>query len=630
MHIFRHRQNIYRRKPKKTQISFFAIAGIIMLAAVITGFFVYNKIRTSKIEEEAKRTADLSLQAEEIEKFANDCIRKASFEGLKRLGRTGGYLEVPNLINFKGTSYWHLGQVNIQPVLNQTQERLLEYVNANVPLCVDEEKIKQLGFSVEKGELKTSIGYGTADVTIKVNYPIKLSKEDLTKEFSEFFNTFDIRYRAIFEAATEVNEKTFDADFDEKNPLKKLDYLKNLDFELAYKAPETDILTFTITDKKSITPENQNYEFSFAAKLGRSELKRLTHMQNRSSSNPTVLPFTILSVDKKAQLDISTGTTISKDGQDVSFISVQQSYPSEAVTKDVPVYKKNKDVMQKQDIKYIIDNPVYSFEPTGVLFNQFQKLTLYYELEANDSKGVGILIGKNGFWVPIQSQHDSINKRVFTGILGFTEFTAVACASQGLKETIAEHLFEPNAGCYISLIIAVVAILLAVVLIVAGPAFIAAAAGGEAVGLTAGAAGEAALAGGLGTATIAPATGFSGYLASVGSYLTLGTITSVSLTTTIGAAFVALSVTSTILGATTDVFYGASPEQCETFYPTCDQNIEVEKSGNAQEGQCAPDKSQRVAAGAPVNVCAQVESCGNFLTKMICKSCSQKCTAKFY
>ena len=70
--------------------------------------------------------------------------------------------------------------------------------------------------------------------------------------------------------------------------------------------------------------------------------------------------------------------------------------------------------------------------------------------------------------------------------------------------------------------------------------------------------------------------------------------------------------------------------QCETFYPTCDKTIEVETGGDAQEGQCIPDKGQRVAAGAPVNVCAQVESCGNFLEKMICKSCSHKCTGEFY
>ncbi|MDP3765563.1 MAG: hypothetical protein Q8R04_03555 [Nanoarchaeota archaeon] len=610
MYIFKKRSNPRKNKLKsKAQTSIFVIIGVIMFVAMIAGFFVYNKLRTSKVEEEAKKASDLSLQAEEFEKFVNDCIRKASSEGLNKLGQTGGYLEVPNLINFKGTSYWHFDQVNIQPFLNQTQERLIEYINTNTPKCVESENITKFGFLIEKKEPTTFIEFGNADVTIKIVYPIKVSKEDFSKEFSEFFNTLDIRYRAVFEAATELNERTFDADFDIKEPLKKMDYLKNLEFDVSYKALESDILTFTITDKKSITPTNQLYTFSFAAKLGKSELKRLTDLQNKSSSNPAFLPYTIFSVDKKAQLDISAGTTISKDGQDVQFISVQQSYPSEAVTKDVPVYKRNKDVVQKQDIKYIITNPVYEFEPSGILFNQFQKLTLYYAPETDDSKGMGILMGKNGFWIPIISKHDEINKMVFTRILGFTEFTAVACSAQQAKETIAEHLFEPNAGCYISLALTIIMLALAIYL---GPQL--------------GAIFKALLSGNFEFAGVILTKEIAG--------ITLATtVTQTSIAIAVGvtyASLVIISTAGTILGATTDVFYGASPEQCETFYPACDQTIEVEKGGDAEEGQCIPDKGQRVAAGAPVNICAQVEGCGGFIEKTICKSCSQKCTAKFY
>ena len=57
--------------------------------------------------------------------------------------------------------------------------------------------------------------------------------------------------------------------------------------------------------------------------------------------------------------------------------------------------------------------------------------------------------------------------------------------------------------------------------------------------------------------------------------------------------------------------------------------MSVEEGGDAEEGQCVPDQGFRAAAGAPVNICAQVESCGGFIDKTLCKSCSQKCTAKF-
>src|SRR3989344_6022933 len=602
MYIFKHRQKLQKKRIySKAQMSIFWIIGLVMLIALVACLFVYNDLRTSKIKEEAKN--DLSSQAEEIEKFVNDCMRKEAFEGLKRLGQTGGYLEIPKIISFKGTGYWYLDEVNIQPILNQTQERLLEHISANVPKCVDDERIKELGFAVQKGAIKTTIEFGNADVTVKIEYPIRLEREKFTKEFSGFFNSFDIRYRAVFEAATEVNERLFDADFDIKNPLKKLDYLKSLEFDVSYKSPETDVMVFTVTDKKSILPTNELYTFSFAARLGTSDLKKFIDLQNNSATNPVFLPYTIYSVDKKAQLDISSGTTISLEGQPVKAISVEQTYPNEVTTKDVPVYKKNADIIQKQDIIYVIDNPVYTFEPSGILFNKHEKLTLYYEDEVKASKGVGILMGKNGFWVPIPSKHEPEQKRVFASILGFTEFTAVNCASQKLKTTIAEHFFEPSPPCFIFGALSIIAVLAAATIFITG--LVTTGLGGfsfQAFSFTWQA----------GLETIAGALG----------------ITGTTLSTVLGVLSI-ITFAGSILGSTTDVFYEKSPENCQTFYPVCDQNINIEKELKDGTGNCIPDSGSRVAAGAPANVCAQVKKCDQ-LSKFFCKPCSVKCSAQFY
>lgn len=603
-YIFKKRQNIHKKKIQgKAQTSVFVILGIFIFIAAIIGFAAYNNIKSEKAEEEAKKAADLSLQAKEVEKLVSDCIRRESFEGIKRLGQTGGYLEVPNLIEFKGIGYWHLDQVNIQPFLNQTQERLLEHIDSNVPKCVDDGQIKQLGFSLEKGELKSAVEYGSGDITIKVNYPIKLKQQDFTKDFSEFFNTFDIRYRAIFEAATEINEKTFDADFDEKEPLKKLDYLKSLDFDVSYKIPETDVITFAITDKKSITPENQNYVFNFAAKLGRSELKRATDLQNKSASNPNLIPYTIFSVDKKAQLDISEHTTIVLDGKDVPFIEVQQSYPNEVVVKNIPVEKENKEIKKREDIPYVIDNPLYSFKPSGLLFNLPQKLTLYYDdSQGKDAKGVGILKGENDFWVPIPSEEDRANKKVFANILGFTDFTAIFCESQKLKNVVARQVFEPNEGCYITLAVMVVLIVVSF-----------------GVFSVFGFAGLSALAtGGFTTAGTTLAS-------------TVGIATTASQAFTIGLVFTVLSAVSTIggvVGAATEVFYTESPENCQGFVPTCTWEVNIETVTKDGEGNCVPEGGKK-QAGVPALLCAQVEKC-NFIEKFTCQKCSVECTAQFY
>ena len=615
MRIFKNRQNLYKTH-NKAQTSFFVIIGLVMFIAVIAGFFIYNKLNTSKIKTEAEKAA-LALQAEEVEKFVNDCIKKTASEGLKSLGHTGGYLEIPRLIDFRGMSYWHLDQVNIQPFLNQTQEKLIEYINSKTPACIDEGKITELGFAVERGRHSTFIEFGNSDVTIKVVYPIKLSKEDFTKEFSEFFNTFDIRYRSIFEAATETNEKTFEADFDAKNPLKKLEYLKSLDFDVEYKAPETDIIVFTITDKKSITHENEPYTFSFAAKLGRSELKRLTDLQNRSATNPTFLPYTIFSVDKKAQLDISAGTTVNLNGQDVPSISVQQSYPNEVVTKNVPVEKENKEIKRREDLHYVVDNPVYSFEPDGLLFNNPQLLTIHYDdPQGKDAKGVGILKGKKGFWVPIPSIEDRINKKVFAPIFGFSDFSAVFCASQQLKKTIARQVFEPNAGCYVTLVITIIAIVLVVTIVFAGLA---------AVGGLAGAFSSAAA-----TTGSASVVGAASAIYTAGANAVLG---SVAGALGISATTLALTISvvawgTGIAGTITEAFYTESPENCQGFVPTCTWEVTIGTFKQDGEGKCIPNGGT-FQGGMPVTLCAQVQKC-NFIQKFTCMKCSIECTAQFY
>ncbi|MBI2647010.1 hypothetical protein HYW99_00885, partial [Candidatus Woesearchaeota archaeon] len=323
-------------------------------------------------------------------------------------------------------------------------------------------------------------------------------------------------------------------------------------------------------------------------------------------TNPTFLPYTIYSVDKKAQLDISEGTTISLNGQDVKDITVQQSYPNEVVTKDVPVHKKNDEIIQRQDIRYVIDNPVYTFEPTGILFNQFQRLTLYYDDETKDDSGVGILMGKQGFWIPIVSKHEPEYKRVYSNILGFTEFTAVYCASQPIKRAIAEHFFKPSGLCYFNLgITFIFAIASAVVL--AGMLF------PPAIGFT-----------GTGIIGKTAASVYTGLK-------TLGITISTAYTATIGIAYLAISgitLATTIAGGM-GAFYEQSPDNCQTLYPICEQNINLQKEEDSGTGNCIPSNSQHVSGGQPVNVCAFVKKC-NSIKKFLCMPCSVKCTASFY
>ncbi len=603
MSIFKKRRIIIRRQTQG-QITFFAIVGLVLLLLAIAGFFVVNSLRNQKSEGETQRAETISLQAQEIERYISSCISKEAFDGLKRLGQTGGYFELQGLIDFQGVSLWQLDQANIQPFLNQTQERLIAYINANVPKCIETADISRYGFYVDKKEPSTFMEFGASDVTLKVIYPIRLNKTGFSKELNQFFTTFSIRYRQTFEAATEVNERLFDADFDIREPLKKMDYIKGMDFDIQYKIYPAGVIAFTITDKKSMTPENKLYSFNFAAKLGQSELKKITEMQEHSASNPVFLPYTIYSVDKKAQLDISRGTTISLDGKDVEEISVQQSYPGEVIVENVPVYKKNSQIMERKPLTYVIDNPIYTFEPTGLLFNQYEKLTIYYDNETKAGKGVGILMGKNGFWAPIPSVHEPEQKRVYSNIIGFTEFTAVNCASQKVKQSIGEHFYKPTGMCYVSLGAMIIA--LAAVITTMGAAF------------------------GLWGGFISFTPAGIGSSISMTLSNTLGISLSTTLATIVGSMVLAASVFSTITSFGLISTYEDSPDNCQNFVPTCSQNITITKEEVDGTGMCVPEDGKlSVTAGQRTTVCGQVQKC-DMLSKFTCRPCSVKCTASYY
>jgi hypothetical protein len=355
-------------------------------------------------------------------------------------------------------------------------------------------------------------------------------------------------------------------------------------------------------------------------------LKRATDLQNRSASIPTPLPFTIFSVDKKAQLDISAGTTVVLNGKDVQYIEVQQSYPNEVVAKNIPVEKENKEIKKREDIPYVIDNPIYSFEPSGLLFNQLQKLSLYYaDPQGKDAKGVGILKGENGFWVPMPSEEDRANRKVFANIIGFTQFTAIFCESQKLKNVVARQVFEPNTGCYVTLVISVIAIIFAFVVIV-----------GVAAAAAAGVAGAGGTTVGLGTATTSAISSFGGLGGAFGAGLnTLGLeslgalVLQAPFAVGIGLSiFSFVSYGLSITGAATEAFYSSSPENCQGFVPTCTWQVGIDTVTKDGEGKCSP-KEGTMKAGVPALLCAQVEKC-NFIEKFTCQSCSVECTAQFY
>ena len=590
---------------KKAQVSIFLIVAIVLVLGSIAGYYLYTGAKEKEAEAKAAVISQRSQASEQIRSFFEECVKKVSYDGLKIIGSQGGYASIPPSFEMGGVAYWQYDSANVQPFLNGTKQEYIRYLEEQIPSCVDDSAISQQGFTLKKGEMSASAEFGDSDVSVLVSYPLTLTMEDFSASYAEFSHRIDIPYRRIFEAASELNKHILLPAFDPAAPLQGA---PQYGFSLEYERKGEGKFQFSTIDNSHQTPDGVPFRISFGAKLGLSPLVKRTTIQNLSATQPTPYDFEINSPDNRAVLFISRDTTITQDGQAVGYIDVKQNVEGQVVSSNVPNAKKNKDIVGRTELAYVTDHTIYNFEPDGLLFSTPQKLTIKYDDNGKIAGGVGMLQGHNGFWFPLRSFDDKENKEVTAYIAGFTDFTAVDCSTQGQKTVSAEHFLEPSAGCYAQLGMSIV--LLAITFAYPPGAL-------------------------LGNFQGVASNGVTSTLANIGDVLAskVGYVFSNGINAAIlGGIYLgamALSLGLTVAGiADPTLFYIDAPENCQTYIPTCQQAINVQKEEEDGEGTCFPESQTETSAGQPSTLCAQVKKC-NFIQSFFCMPCSVKCTASY-
>ncbi len=229
---------------KKAQTTIFMIIGLIIVIGGAIFFYSTQKV-TKPLEPEIKIVQEqVPIEFDPIRKYANDCAYSISVEGLKIIGKQGGYISFtdknlnrePFIITQNPTEsdavsftkdsdlkipyWWYLKSANNckgdckftskRPDLRQTEnsiEKQLErYVNLKFSECLNNFKafIEQ-GFKVnEEGKIKTDVTIGLGDITIVVEYPLNVERQDAKAKISQFLVTIPINLDRIYDLATKI------------------------------------------------------------------------------------------------------------------------------------------------------------------------------------------------------------------------------------------------------------------------------------------------------------------------------------------------------------------------------------------------------------------------------------------
>jgi len=432
---------------KKSQISIFIIAGILILITVAAFFFIRERRIEEQLRIEAAIKENFDRKVVEIKNYVETCIRDTALEGINILGENGGYIDIPGAIEYMNTSYWFLDTANIQPTIEEIEIRLEEYIDSNVRECANLERFRNESFVITEGDVISDIDFAKETVSLSVSYPIEIRRGDLNNKFESFVQTYDIRFRKIFELASQIITKHFEQDFDVYHPIDLVD-TGDLSVEYSEYLIDEKKIKYTVVDR---TREEfgKNYEFSFASRYNLTKLIRKIDIPDNSHLYPILFDTTVYSPDRFIELSVRNGSRMNYNGGKVSEINVSQSYQDIVVMRDVL----QNSLGEVNDTEIKTKWPVYNITPNEGEIDKKQELRIYWDQENIPRVGeVGILYMNDSNWQPLNSIPVYNENYVYSYVDELTSYAAVDCGIQDNQNLWAEETLTPDWACFLDVI----------------------------------------------------------------------------------------------------------------------------------------------------------------------------------
>lgn len=269
---------------KKSQVTLFMIVGLIIIIGGVIFFSLTKK--TKEAEPEIKIVQEQTpVEFDPIRKYANDCAYSVGVEGLRIIGKQGGYMSFTNktlnkeafvitqnptetdAVSFASDSdlkipyWWHLKSANnckgdckfaskrpeLRQAENSIEKQLERYIDLRFKECLNDfEPFAEQGFKVtEKGKIKSDVVIGSDDVVVVVNYHINAEHQESSSDIRQFLVRIPVNLNKIYELATKITNLEIKHRYLEKHILNLL-------------------VAFSGTDKEKLPPMS-DMQFSFGS-----------------------------------------------------------------------------------------------------------------------------------------------------------------------------------------------------------------------------------------------------------------------------------------------------------------------------------------------------------------------------
>lgn len=252
---------------KKGQITLFIILGIVLVVTFILVFYLFQN-NADKGDTEIQQIQSFESSISPINDYVESCIESVAKDATVWIGNHGGYFEIPAYDddNYEGIAYYFYINRNSMPSKELVEKEFSKYMDWQLFFCirnfVDFEK---MGFEIEQGEINTTTIIRANTILFNVNFPIKISREQNTKQLVSFQGSMDnVRLSTIYDVSKLITYGQME-DYNSVCLSCIVDWGIENELDIDLSRLDNNSLLFTIRDYNSII-EGIPYEYRFANK----------------------------------------------------------------------------------------------------------------------------------------------------------------------------------------------------------------------------------------------------------------------------------------------------------------------------------------------------------------------------
>lgn len=183
-------------KNKKSQVTVFILIAILIVILILIYFSIRPDILGPRISPEARP----------VYNFVDSCIDKTIQDAIFNIGDSGGYYIVPNRSTTNNVAYYMYEGANYMPSKQRIEREISEYIDEMLFFCV-ENFVNFPDYKIEQGYVTTETEIKEDFVSIKINYPLSISKDNNTYNFKSFEKEVDVRLGLIYDIVYQIMQE---------------------------------------------------------------------------------------------------------------------------------------------------------------------------------------------------------------------------------------------------------------------------------------------------------------------------------------------------------------------------------------------------------------------------------------